>query len=272
MSLIKGKIKPALATWCMGIVREEKWSLEKVCQVAKQLGMEAVEVVTPEDLPVLKSHGLVSALTTSHWFIKGPNNRLHWDECRAALMKSIDANAEFGFTNVITFWGYEDTTSDGGSRVSLEEGKKNLIEFYKQIAPYAEQKKVVILLEALNTRDPADWKGHPGYQGANVEDCMDVVRAVGSSSFKLLLDIYHVQIMNGDLIRRIREYKDYIGYVQAAGVPGRNELDASQEINFPAVLKALAESGYRGYLGLEFIPTRSDPMESYSEAVEWFNA
>ncbi len=271
MSAVKGKIKPALPTWPMGIVHPEKWSFEKVCQVAKQLGMEAVEVVNPEDFPTLKAHGLVSALTTSHWFIKGPNNRMHWDECRAALMKSIDANAEYGFTNVITFWGYEDTTSDGGSKVSLEEGKKNLIEFYKSIAPYAEKKKVLILIEALNTRDAGDWMGHPGYQGSNVDDCMEVVRAVGSPAFRLLLDLYHVQIMNGDLIRRIGQYKDFIGYVQVAGVPGRHELDSTQEINFPAVLKALADNGYRGYLGLEFIPTK-DPLDSLTEAVGFFNA
>ena len=235
------------------------------------MGMEAVEVVSPEDFPTLKSHGLTCALTTSHWFIKGPNNRVHWPECETALLKSIDAAAEYGFTNVITFWGFEDTTAEGGSRVTLEEGKKNLIEFYKKLASYAEKKKVMILLEALNTRDPADWKGHPGYQGANVDDCMEVIKAVNSPGLRLLLDIYHVQIMNGDLIRRIQEYKDYIGYVQAAGVPGRNELDADQEINFPAVLKALAENGYRGFLGLEFIPAK-DPMDSLAKTMEWFNA
>src|SRR4051812_44019835 len=203
MSIIKGKIKPALTTWPMGLVHPEKWSLEKTCQIAKQFRLEAVEVVTPEELPVLKSHGLVSALTNSHWFVRGPNNRLHWDECLGALRRSIDANAEFGFTNVITFWGFEDTTSEGGSRVDLEEGKKNLIEAYKQVVGYAEKKNVVICLEALNTRDPGDWKGHPGYQGAHVDDCMEVIRAVGSPNLKLLLDIYHIQIMDGDLIRRI---------------------------------------------------------------------
>ena len=271
MSIIKGKIKPALPTWPMGLCHPEKWSFEKLCQVAKQLGIEAIEVVNPEDFPTLKAHGLTCALTTSHWFIKGPNNKAHWPECEAALIKSIDASAEYGFTNVITFWGFEDTTAEGGSRVSLEEGKKNLIEFYGKLAPYAAKKNVKILLEALNTRDPADWKGHPGYQGANVDDCMEVIRAVNSPGLRLLLDIYHVQIMNGDLIRRIQEYKDYIGYVQAAGVPGRYELDADQEINFPAVLRALAENGYRGYLGLEFIPIK-DPMDSFAKTVEWFKA
>ena len=94
MSIIKGKIKPALATWPMGLCHPEKWSLEKICQVAKQLGMEAVEVVSPEDFPTLKSHGLTCALTTSHWFIKGPNNKAHWPECETALLKSIDAAAK----------------------------------------------------------------------------------------------------------------------------------------------------------------------------------
>ena len=270
MSLIKGKIKPALTKWCLSDVIPQKWSLEKICQVANQLGVDAIEVLAPEELPVLQKYGLSSALTVPHMFVRCMNNRKWWDECLEGYRKAIDANAAYGFTNVITFWGYEDTTSEGGSRVDKEEGKRNLIEGYKQIIGYAEKKNVVLCLEALNSRDPADMKGHPGYQGDQIDDCLEVVKAVGSPSLKLLFDFYHVQIMNGDLIRRIGECKDYVGHVQAAGVPGRNELDEDQEINFPAILKAFARSGYRGYVGLEYIPLK-DPMESLSEALEWFN-
>lgn len=271
MSSVKGKIKPALTTWPMGLYHPEKWSLDKLCEVAKGFGVEAIEVVAPEDCATVKKHGLVSALTNSHWFTKGYNCRKFWDECTAAYRKAIDANAACGFKTVITFWGFEDTTSEGGEKVSLEEGKKNMIEGYKQIIGYAEKHGQTLVLESLNSRDPADWKGHPGYQGSNLDDCMDVIKAVGSPNLKLLFDLYHVQIMNGDLIRRIGEVKDYLGYLQAAGVPGRNELDASQEINFPAVLKAFADNGYRGYMGLEFIPTK-DPMTAYKEALAFFDA
>lgn len=269
MSIIDGKIKPALPTWPMGVCHEEKWSLDKLCQVAKQLGVEAIEVVNPEDLPTLKKYGLVSSLTVSHWFTKGYVHKNFREECDAAYTKAIDANAEYGFTNVVAFWGYGDSTAEGGGKVSLDQAKKNLIEGYKRIVGHAEKKGVVLCLEPLNSRDGADWKGHPEYQGSNMDDCMEVVKAVGSPNLKLLFDMYHVQIMNGDLIRRIRDNAEYIGYVQAAGVPGRNELDASQEINFPAVLKALVDNGYRGYLGMEFIPTK-DPMDSLAEAVAFF--
>ncbi len=270
MSIASRGVKPALTKWCLGDANPQKWSLEKICQTANQLGVEAIEVVTPEDFPTLKKYGLVSSLSMSHWFTKGLNCRKLWDECLAAYRKAIDANAEAGFKTVISFWGFADSTSEGGGKVTMEEGKKNLIEGYKQIVGYAEKKGQTLVLEPLNTRDGADMKGHPGYQGDLIDNCLDVIKAVGSPSLKLLFDFYHVQIMNGDIIRRIGEAKEYIGYVQAAGVPGRNELDESQELNFPAVLKAFADNGYRGYVGLEFIPAK-DPLESVTKAVKVFN-
>lgn len=270
MGIIDGKLKPAFPTWPMTEYHAEKWSLDKLCQVAKQMGVEAVEVVQPEDLPTLKKYGLVSSLTVSHWFTKGFVHKNLWPEVTAAYKKAIDANAEHGFTNVVAFWGYGDTTAEGGGKVDLDEAKKNLVEGYKGIVKYAEEKGVVLCLEPLNSRDGADWKGHPEYQGSDMDDCMEVIKAVGSPSLKLLFDMYHVQIMNGDLIRRIRDHAEYIGYAQAAGVPGRFELDEHQEINFPAVLKALADNGYRGYVGMEFIPTKPDPMDSLAQAVAFF--
>lgn len=269
MGILEGKIKPALPTWPMGLYHPEKWSLDKLCQVAKQLGVEAIEVVQPEDLPTLKKYGMTCALTNSHWFDKGYVHKAFWPEVTAAYRTAIDAASAHGFKTVIAFWGPGDTSAYGGGVVSLEEGKRNLIEGYKGIVGYAEQKGVELCLEPLNSRDPEDWKGHPEYQGSNMDDCIEVIKAVGSPAFKLLFDMYHVQIMNGDLIRRIRDNAEYIGYVQAAGVPGRYELDEHQEINFPAVLRALHDVGYQGYLGMEFIPTK-DPMDAYVEAVSFF--
>lgn len=272
MGIIEGKIKMSMTTWPMTTFHDEKWSLDKLCQTAKQLGLEAVEVVNPDELPVLKKYGLVSSLTVAHWFTKGYNQPAFRDEITAAYKKAIDANAEHGATNIVSFWGYGDATAEGGGVVTLEEAKKNMIEGYKEIVGYAEQKGCVLCLEPLNSRDGADWKGHPEYQGSNVDDCLEVIRAVGSPALKLCFDMYHIQIMNGDLIRRIRDNIDVIGYVQAAGVPGRFELNETQEINFPAVLKALADSGYRGYLGMEFIPTKPDPMDSLAQAVAFFRS
>lgn len=259
-----GHIQPALTAWCLRDAGAEAWSLEKICRVTRQLGLSAVEVVQPEEFPVLAKFGLKCALTASHGYVRGMNNPLHWDECLAGLRRSIDASAEAGFPNVVTFTGFGDTTRDepgkaveGGSVVDMEEGIRNCVEGYKKIAAYAESRKVTLCLESLNTRDAGAMKGHPGYQGAHIDYCLEVIRKVGSPGLKLLFDAYHVQIMDGDLIRRIRQIGgEGIGHVQVAGVPGRGELDADQEINFPAVMKALDRAGYRGFVGLEFIPTR----------------
>ena len=138
----------------------------------------------------------------------------------------------------------------------------------KQIIGHAEKKGVNVCLEMLNTRDGSDpMKGHPGYQGDHTDYCIDIIKQVGSPRMKLLFDIYHVQVMDGDVIRRIRQHKDYIGHVHTAGNPGRGEIDKDQEINYAAVMRALLEIGYSGYVGQEFIPTR-DPFQGLKEAFE----
>ena len=137
----------------------------------------------------------------------------------------------------------------------------------KRIATHAEKKGVTVCLEHLNTRDNTDpMKGHPGYQGDDLDFVAAILRKVGSPRVKLLFDIYHVQVMHGDLIRRIEQTKDLIGHIHTAGVPGRGELSDTQEINYPAVMKKLVEIGYTGYVGQEFIPTR-DPLAGLKQAV-----
>ena len=133
---------------------------------------------------------------------------------------------------------------------------------------YAEQKKVSLCMEILNTRDSSHpMKGHAGYFGDDVERCIDLIKRVDSPRMKLLFDVYHVQVMNGDVIRRIRQYKDYIGHYHIAGVPGRNEPDETQEINYPAVLRAILATGYTGLVSLEFIPTWPDKLAALRDAL-----
>ncbi len=136
----------------------------------------------------------------------------------------------------------------------------------KKVIGYAEDKEVTLVLEMLNSRVPEDMIGVPGYQGDHLDYCADIVRRVGSPRMKLLFDVFHVQIMDGDVIARIRKYSELIGHVHTAGNPGRHELDAAQEINYRAVFKALADVKYAGYVGHEFIPTR-DPLQGLKEAV-----
>jgi hydroxypyruvate isomerase len=137
----------------------------------------------------------------------------------------------------------------------------------RELARYAASRHITIVLEQLNTRDTSHpMKGHPGYQGDDIDYCAEIIRRVDSEHAKLLFDIYHVTIMNGDVIRRLRQYAKWIGHIHTAGAPGRGELDGRQEIHYPGVMRALLEIGYTGYVGQEFIPTR-DPDAGLAEAV-----
>ena len=143
--------------------------------------------------------------------------------------------------------------------ISDAEGAKNCVDAWKRIIGYAEEKKVTLCLEHLNSRDDTHpMKGHPGYFGDHVDFCVELIRRVGSPNFKLLFDIYHVAIMDGDVIRRLRQHRDVIGHIHTAGVPGRAELDDTQEVNYPAVMRAALEIGYTGHVAQEFIPTWPD--------------
>ncbi len=147
---------------------------------------------------------------------------------------------------------------------------RNCVQGYKRVIGYAEQKGVNVCLEMLNSRVNVEMVGVPGYQGDHTDYCMEIVKRVGSERMKLLFDVFHVQIMDGDVIRRIRQYADYIAHYHTAGNPGRGELDDRQEINYEAVFQVIAQTGYDGYVGHEFIPT-GDPMEGLREAVALCN-
>ena len=201
-----------------------------------------------------------STWATAPPFVRGFNNPKYRAEVIKATRDAIDACAEYGYKSVICFTGMKEGISD-------EQGADNCVEGYKQIIGHAEKKKVNLCLEMLNTRDTTHpMKGHPGYQGNHTDYCVDIIQRVGSPNMKLLFDIYHVQIMDGDVIRRLRQHKEHIGHIHTAGNPGRGELDDKQEIAYKAIMEALVEIGYQGYVGQEFIPTR-DPLAGLQQAV-----
>ena len=261
-AVTKGRINQSVAKWCF----EEYWDIEKMCQIAKALGCKSVELVAPKDFAVLKKHGLTCAIAffddmPDPPFSRGWNNLKHHDLLVDGTKSAIDTCAKFGSPAVIAFTGYGDGIPDNV-------GAANCVAGLKRIAGYAEKKKVNVCLEILNTRDDSDpMKGHPGYQGNHTEYCVDIIKKVGSPYVKLLFDIYHVQIMDGDIIMRIQQYKDYIGHYHTAGNPGRSEINGTQEINYPAVMNAIVDTGYTGFVGHEFLPTL-DPLESLKQAVE----
>jgi len=249
------RINQSVIYWCF-----KPMTVAELAGHAAQMGVKSVELVPPESWPMLKKLGLACAMTPSHGFAKGFAHTEEHAECLATLRKRIDDSAEAGFPNVITFSGFRRGISD-------EEGMKNMVEGLKQIVGHAEKKKVNLCLEMLNSRVNIEMKGHPDYFCDKMETAVEVCKRVGSERMKVLFDIYHVQIMEGDLITRIKDCAPFIGHYHTAGVPGRGELDNTQEINYTAVMNAIADTGYKGYVGQEFIPTR-DKVASLNEAVK----
>lgn len=258
-AVTKGRIKQSIAYWCFA----KYWSLEKTCRIARQLGCKSVELVGPEDFATLKKYGLTCALAPNGMpdppFVNGFNNPKYHDMVIAKTREAIDACAEYKFPSVIAFTGSREDIPD-------DTGAKNCVNGLKKIIGYAEKKKVNLCFEMLNSRVDVEMQGHPGYQGDHIDYCIEIIKRVGSPRMKLLFDIYHVQVMDGDIISRIRQYKDYVGHYHTAGNPGRGELDDKQEINYKPIMEEIAKTDYTGYVGQEFIPTR-DPLEGLREAV-----
>lgn len=263
----------SLAHWCLGLT-EWNWDMERICNTAKDLGIESIELVPSELLPALKQHGLMCALALNGmpapFFAKGVNNAKYHDQVITTTKRAIDECKEYGIPNVIAFTGYRWRNADdpASGEISREECIENSVKALKQLAPYAEQNGTVVCLEHLNSRDGSHpMKGHPGYQGDDLDLVVEILRRVGSPYVKLLFDIYHVQVMHGDVIRRMRQVADLIGHVHTAGNPGRGELDDRQEIHYQGVMRALKETGYSGFVGHEFIPT-GDPVKGLSQAIQ----
>lgn len=256
-----GRIKHSIVHWCF----EPYWEIDEFIKNAKALGCGSIELTPPKYFPKLKDAGLTNAIAQIDMgddppFLKGFNNPKYWDRVIKATKEAIDASAAYGYKNVICFTGYAED-------IPADKGADNCVEGFKKVVGHAEKNGVTLCLEMLNSRVvDHPMKGHPGYQGDHTDYCVDIIKRVGSPNLKLLFDFYHVQIMDGDLITRLRQHKDYIGHIHTAGNPGRCELDEDQEIYFPALMKALLEIGYEGYVGHEFIPTR-DPLEGLRQAV-----
>ena len=249
--IIKGRIRQSVMGWCF-----KPMPVLELAKHCKAIGLEAMEGVSKEDYPAIHKMGLkISLVSGGHGFKKGPCVASNRELVIENLKKGIDLAAKIGTKSVITFTGMR------GKGLTDAAGSKNCVDAWKAVMPYAEKKKITLVLEHLNTRDDSHpMKGHPGYFGQDVDHCVELIRKVDSPSMKLLFDVYHVQIMNGDVIRRIRQYKDLIGHYHTAGNPGRAELDDTQEINYPAVMRAIVATGYKGFVAQEFIPTWKDPV------------
>lgn len=257
-SIKKGRIKQSIMGWTFNPMPTPE--LAKLC---KEVGLAAMEGISRKHYPLVKELGMDVSLVGSHGFKKGPVNPANHAECVAKLTEAIELCADAGYKRVITFTGMKE------EGIPDDVAEQNCLNLWKKVLPLAEKKKITLCLEHLNSRDDSHpMKGHPGYFGDDVDHCVKMINKIGSPSFKLLFDVYHVQIMNGDVIRRIRKYKDVIGHYHTAGNPGRAELDDTQEINYPAVMRAILETGYDGYVAQEFIPTWDDKALALRHAAE----
>jgi len=244
-----GRINQAVSRWCYG-----KLPLDELCEACKKMGIKGIDLLDPKDFTTVKKHGLICTMVNTHGLTKGINKIENHTDCLAKIRSAIDAAAEYGYPNVISFPGNRAGMSD-------EDGIENSVAALKQIVGYAEEKKVTICLEYLNSK-----VNHKDYMFDNMKWGVEVCKRVGSERVKILYDIYHAQIMEGDIIRTIRTYKDYIGHYHTGGNPGRGEIDETQELYYPAIMRAVVETGFTGYVAHEFVP-KHDPLESLSNAV-----
>jgi hydroxypyruvate isomerase len=222
---------------------------------AKAIGLEGIEGIDRKYYGEVKKLGLDISLVSSHGFAEGPCDPRFFDQSVAKLAEGIEVAKEVGSKKVITFTGMR------FDRMDEEKAAADCIAAWKKVLPQAEAAGITLCLEHLNSRDSSHpMKGHPGYFGDDVDFCVDLVKKVGSPNLKLLFDVYHVSIMNGDIIRRLRQHADSIGHVHTAGNPGRGELDDTQEIDYPAVMRALTTIGYHDFVAHEFLPTWDDPI------------
>ena len=253
------RIRQSIMGWCFNPM--PTMELAKHC---KEIGLVAMEGIDSKHYPAVRELGLkISLVSGGHGFKNGLCNPKNTDTVINGLKKGIDLAADIGTKSVITFTGMSYKGMDPDKAADL------CVETWKKVMPHAEKKGITLVLEHLNSRDDSHpMKGHPGYFGDDVDFCAKLVNGVGSKNFKLLFDVYHVQVMNGDVIRRIKQYKDIIGHYHTAGCPGRGEIDETQEINYPPILKAILGTGYEGYLAQEFIPTWKDPIQSLRHAAE----
>jgi hydroxypyruvate isomerase len=247
----RGRLKQSVSRWCYN-----KIPMPEFCDAVKAMGLTAMDLLNESEWPIAADHGLVTSMAYANGgsIPDGLNNKANHDKILKGFEDGIPKAAKFKIPNVITFFGNRRGMSDA-------EAKDNCIEGLNKIKHLGEENGVTICVELLNSK-----VDHKDYQGDHTAFGVEIVKAVNSPRVKLLYDAYHMQIMEGDLIRTLRANKDWIAHVHTGGVPGRHELDDTQEVTWKAVAAALVDMGFTGYMAHEFVPTR-DPLTSLREAV-----
>lgn len=249
---LKRNINQSVCRWCF-----DELSVEELCKLAQEIGLVGLDLLGPSDWPVLKKYGLLSTMCNGAEIslVEGWNNKEYHRTLLDNYREMIPLVAKAGYKNLICFSGNRDGMDD-------ETGLQNCSEGLKQIMSLAESNHVTIVMELLNSKID-----HIDYQCDKTPWGVELVKKVDSENFKLLYDIYHMQIDEGDVIRTIKDNYQYIAHYHTAGVPGRHEIDDSQELNYPAIMRAILETGFSGYVAQEFIPLNPDKAGSLKDAV-----
>ncbi|MFA9189249.1 hydroxypyruvate isomerase family protein [Flavobacterium magnesitis] len=251
-SILKGRINHSVARWCFN-----DFDIETLCSEAKKIGITGIDLVGPKDWPILKKHNLVSTMCNGAELnlVDGFNDTKFHEQLIKNYTEMIPLVAEAGYKNLICFSGNRRGKTD-------EEGWDNCVLGLQKLIPLAEKHNVTLIMELLNSKI-----NHKDYQCDKTSWGVELAKRINSENFKLLYDIYHMQIDEGDVIRTIRENHKYIAHYHTGGVPGRNEIDENQELNYMAIMKAIAETGFTGFVGQEFIPKQKDKIASLKKAI-----
>ena len=238
---LKGNINHSVCYWTHNFL-----SLDELCVTVKKMGVGAIDLLTPKEWPVVQKHGITCSMCYTGGKIsltEGWNNKKNHDWLIKDYTEAIPLVAAAGYKNLICF---------SGNRNGMDEetGLQNMSNGIKQIIGLAEKHGVVIQIEVFNSK-----VNHPDYMADNTKWTIELCKRIGSPNFKILYDIYHMQISEGDIISTIQKNHQYFGHYHTAGVPGRHEINETQELYYPAIMKAIADTGYKGYVAQEYMPT-----------------
>jgi len=249
----KGNIRHSVSRWCFG-----QYPLEEFLPTLRELGIPAIDLVGPDDWATLKKHNIDCSMCNGAEInlIDGWNDTKFHETLIRQYSEIIPKVAETGYKNLICFSGNRRGMDD-------ETGLKNCVTGLQKIMPLAEKHGVTIIMELFNSK-----VDHPDYMCDNTPWGVKLCDTLGSEHFKLLYDIYHMQINEGDIIRTIQDFHPYFAHYHTAGVPGRNEINDIQELNYSAIMKAILKTGFKGYVAQEFIPTYENPIDSLKEAID----
>ncbi len=249
---IKGRIKQSVSRWCYG-----KIPMPEFCTAVKSMGMVGIDLLDPNEWNIVKEHGLVCTMANGPGSIeKGWNDLSNHNQLITNAEKRLHEVASAGLPNMIVFSGNRGKVED-------KEGLENCVAGLKEILPLAEQLGVNVIMELLNSK-----RDHKNYMCDHTAWGVELAKRLGSPRFKLLYDIYHVQIMEGDIIQTLQDNIQYIGHIHTGGVPGRNDIDETQELNYRRICEVLVELNYTGFVAHEFIPKNPDPLLSLKRAFE----